>query len=171
MKEKARDLMVRNKFIASQQSCDLSGERRYLDSATPETSIEDIADSCRIWESHAEPVAIENWCQDPVYSQLKLLMPPPATGRTVQSWKEFVEVFMPALDESPRRVSHSSADRELLIRNVLEAVGARREVMSRRLRSRELELLLRDLGSLTPAEKDRRDRAVPDCASAMVDKN
>ena len=24
------------------------------------------------------------------------------------------------------------------------------------------------LGSLTPAEKDRRDRAVPDCASAMV---
>ena len=30
MKEKARDLMVRNKFIASQQSCDL---RRHLDSA------------------------------------------------------------------------------------------------------------------------------------------
>ena len=51
MKEKARDLMVRNKFIASQQSCDL---RRHLDSATPETSIADIVDSCRIWESHAE---------------------------------------------------------------------------------------------------------------------
>ena len=42
MKEKARDLMVRNKFIASQQSCDL---RRHLDSATPETSIVDIVDS------------------------------------------------------------------------------------------------------------------------------
>ena len=65
--------MVRNKFIASQQSCDLC---RHLDSATPETSIVDIVDSCRIWESHAE---IANWCQDPVYSQPKLLMPPPAT--------------------------------------------------------------------------------------------
>ena len=77
MKEKARDLMVRNKFIAAQQSCDL---RQHLDSAAPETSIGDIVDSCRIWESHAEPVAIDNWCQDPVYSQPTLLMPPPATG-------------------------------------------------------------------------------------------
>ena len=74
------------------------------------------------------------WCQkwplqsgtDPVYSQPKLLMPPPATGSS-----EFtVGSVMPALDESPRRVSHSLADRELLIRNVLEAVGARREVIS-----------------------------------------
>ena len=55
MKEKARDLMVRNKFIAAQQSCDL---RRHLDSAAPETSIGDIVDSFRIWESHAEPIAI-----------------------------------------------------------------------------------------------------------------
>ena len=72
MKEKARDLMVRNKFIASQQSCDL---RRHLDSAAPETLIGDIVDSCRIWESYAEPVAIDKWCQDPVYSQPTLLIP------------------------------------------------------------------------------------------------
>ena len=39
MKEKAGDLMVCNKFIAAQQSCDL---RRHLDSAAPETSIGDI---------------------------------------------------------------------------------------------------------------------------------
>ena len=50
MKEKARDLMVCNKFIAAQQSCDL---RRHLDGAAPEASIVDIVDSCRIWESHA----------------------------------------------------------------------------------------------------------------------
>ena len=43
---------------------------------------------------------------------------------------------MPALNESPQRVWHSSADRELLIRNVLEAVGVRRNVMSERSRSR-----------------------------------
>ena len=76
MKEKARDLMVCNKFITSQQSCDLY---RHLDSAAPETSIGDIVDSCRIWESHAEPVAIDNWCQDPEYSQPTLLMPPSPT--------------------------------------------------------------------------------------------
>ena len=52
---------------------------------------------------------------------------------------------MPALEESPRRESNSSADRELLIRNVLEAVGARRGVISERLRNRELELLIRDV--------------------------
>ena len=59
---------------------------------------------------------------------------------------------MPASNESPRRVMHSSADRELLIRNVLEAVGARRNVNSKRSRSREFELLLRDMppvGSVT----------------------
>ena len=62
MKEKARDLMVRNKFIAAQQSCDL---RRYLDGAAPEATIGDIVDSCCVWESHAEPIAIDNWCQRP----------------------------------------------------------------------------------------------------------
>ena len=89
-------LMVRNKFIASQQSCDL---RRHLDSATPETSIVDIVDSCRIWESHAEPVAIKHRCQDTEYRKLKLLMPPPATDSSVFT----VESVMPTSDESPRR--------------------------------------------------------------------
>ena len=39
MKEKARDLMMRNKVIAAQQRCDL---RRHLDGAAPEASIGDI---------------------------------------------------------------------------------------------------------------------------------
>ena len=83
----------------------------------------DIVDSFRIWESHSEPVAIENRGQDSAHRQPKLLMPPPVSGSS-----EFrVGSVMPALDESPRRVSHSSADRELLIRSVLEAAGERRE--------------------------------------------
>ena len=120
MKEKARDLMVRNKFIGSQQSCDL---RRHLDSATPETSILDIVVSSRIWKRHREPVAIENRGHNSTHRQPKLLMPPPVTGSS-----EFrVGSVMPAVDQSPRRVDHSLADRELLIRTVLEAVGACRE--------------------------------------------
>ena len=55
MKEKARDLLVCNKFIAAQQSCDL---RRYLDDVAPEAAIGNIVDSFRVWESDAEPIAI-----------------------------------------------------------------------------------------------------------------
>ena len=141
MKEKARDLMVHNKFIAAQRSCDL---RRHLDGAAPEASIGDIVDSCRIWESHAEPIAIDNWWQDPVYSQPTLLRRPPATcGSARLQYK--VGSVMPASNESPRRVMHSSVDRELLIRNVLEAVGARRMLIQNGRGGRELELLLRDM--------------------------
>ena len=154
MKEKARDLMVRNKFITAQQSCDLP---RHLDSAAPETSIGDIVDSCCIWESHAEPIAIDNWCQDPVYSQPTLLMPPPATGGSARL-RYRVGSVMPALNESPRRVRHSSADRELLIHNVLEAVGARRNVMSERSRISDLELLLRDM---PPAGSVMKEKTSP----------
>ena len=47
MKEKARDLMIHNKIIVAQQSCDL---RRHLDGAAAEASIGDIVDSCRMWK-------------------------------------------------------------------------------------------------------------------------
>ena len=48
------------------------------------------------------------------------------------------------MNESSRRGSHSLADRELLIRNVLEAMGTRRDIISGRRRNTELEQLLRD---------------------------
>ena len=51
MGERARGLMIRNKFIAAQQSWAL---RRQLDGASAEASIGDIVDSCRVCESHAE---------------------------------------------------------------------------------------------------------------------
>ena len=51
MGERIRDLMVRNKFIASQQSRALHW---HLDGASVEASIGDIVDSCRVWESHTE---------------------------------------------------------------------------------------------------------------------
>ena len=51
MGERARGLMVRNKFIAAQQSHALC---RHLDGVSVEASIGDIVDSCQVWESHAE---------------------------------------------------------------------------------------------------------------------
>ena len=47
MGECARGLMVRNKFIAAQQSQAL---RRHLDGVSVEASIGDMVDSCRVWE-------------------------------------------------------------------------------------------------------------------------
>ena len=51
MGKRARDLMVRNKFIAAQQSC---GLHRYLDGASSHAPIREIVESCRVWESHSD---------------------------------------------------------------------------------------------------------------------
>ena len=69
-------------------------------------------------------------------------IPLPSTGKSSRMQYRVGNVI-PALNKSPRRAEHGAADRELLIRSVLEAVGA--QVMSERSRSRELELLLRDV--------------------------
>ena len=118
MKEKARDLMVRDKFIASQQSCDL---RRHLDGAALETSILDIADSCRIWESHGEPTDIEDGGQSLKCRQRILPMPSP----TIRNSGSGVGGLEPATNSPPRRADHSMADKELLIRTVLKVVRER----------------------------------------------
>ena len=44
--------LIRDRFIAGHNSCDL---RQHLDSAPPETPIRDVVDRCRVWESHADP--------------------------------------------------------------------------------------------------------------------
>ena len=51
MKEQARDIMIRDKFIAGQEQCAL---RRQLDGFAQGTPIGEIVDSCRVWESHSE---------------------------------------------------------------------------------------------------------------------
>ena len=130
------------------RSCDL---RRHLDDAAAEASIGDIVDSCRIWESHAEPVAMDSVRQDPVDSQPTLHKPPPATFGSARLLHKVGSV-MPAASEPPPRVTHSSADGELLIQNVLKAVRSRRNIISERSQERELEFMLRDtlpVGSVT----------------------
>ena len=52
MGQTARLRLIRDRFIAGHESCDL---RRYLDCVPPDTSLRDIVDRCRVWESHADP--------------------------------------------------------------------------------------------------------------------
>ena len=47
----ARLHLIRDRFIAGHNSCEL---RRHLDSVPLETPIWDIVDRCRVWESHAD---------------------------------------------------------------------------------------------------------------------
>ena len=54
MKEQARDKMIRDRFIAGQEQRAL---RRQLDGFAQDTPIGEIADSCRVWESHSD----SNW--------------------------------------------------------------------------------------------------------------
>ena len=51
MGKRARNWMIRDRFIATQRSC---GLRRHLDGVPPDTPIRDIVDRCRVWESHSE---------------------------------------------------------------------------------------------------------------------
>ena len=52
MGQTARLRMIRDRFIAGHESCDL---RRYLDCVPPDTPLRDIVDRCRVWESHGDP--------------------------------------------------------------------------------------------------------------------
>ena len=51
MGQMARLRLIRDRFIAGHNSCEL---HRHLDSVPPETPIQDIVDRCRVWESHAD---------------------------------------------------------------------------------------------------------------------
>ena len=53
MRQTARLRLIRDRFIAGHDNCDL---RRHLDSVPPESQIRDMVDRCRVWESHADPM-------------------------------------------------------------------------------------------------------------------
>ena len=51
MVQTAQLRLIRDRFIAGHNSCEL---RRHFDSVPLETPIRDIVDRCRVWESHAD---------------------------------------------------------------------------------------------------------------------
>ena len=66
MGQTARLRLIRDRFIAGHESCDLP---RYLDCVPPDTPLRDIVDRCRVWESHADPEVrqISKPMPEPVY--------------------------------------------------------------------------------------------------------
>ena len=66
MGQTARLRLIRDRFIAGHESCDL---RRYLDCVPPDTPLRDIVDRCRVWESHGatETRRVSKPVPEPVY--------------------------------------------------------------------------------------------------------
>ena len=62
MSQMARIRLVRDRFMARQDSCAL---RRHLDSVAPETPKRDIVDRCCVWESHADLEGQRGWYPNP----------------------------------------------------------------------------------------------------------
>ena len=120
MGERARDLMVRNKFISSQQS---SALRRHLDGASVDVSIGDIVDSCRVWESHTEAgYAGPDLNISHTVSQVVEGAQPRLGLMTSDVLKESTGLLLPAPALSPPRGTRGSSNHELLIQQLLEVV-------------------------------------------------
>ena len=66
MGQVARLRLIRDRFIAGHENCEL---RRYLDCVPPDTPLRDIVDRCRVWESHGttEIRRVSKPIPDPVY--------------------------------------------------------------------------------------------------------
>ena len=143
MGERARDLMIHNKFIGAQQSCEL---RQHIDGAAADASIRDIVDSCRVWESHTEVRYNGRGGLNPKFlrtiSQVVADAPPQLASKGAETSQEYMRRLVPTPAVSPPRVALSSADRELLIQPVLEAVRSGRPALQKRSQEMEAELIL-----------------------------
>ena len=66
MGQTARLRLIRDRFIAGHENCDL---RQYLDCVPPDTPLRDIVDRCRVWESHGatETRRVSKPVPEPVY--------------------------------------------------------------------------------------------------------
>ena len=66
MGQTARLRLIRARFIAGHENCDL---RRYLDCVPPDMPLRDIVDQCRVWESHGttETRRVSKPMPEPVY--------------------------------------------------------------------------------------------------------
>ena len=140
MGKRARDLMIRNKFLAAQQSCEL---RRHLDSASSDASIRDIVDSCRVWESHTEAANSWNGGSDTKFPraiyQVVEDTQSPVVSTESETLDEVMRQLWPTPAVSPPRATPSPSDRELLIQRLLGAVRPAQPVIQEQSRVTDIE--------------------------------
>ena len=115
--------MVRYRFIDGQADRSL---RRHLDSLGPNTPMIEMVDSCRIWERHCEPEIRPRMGADrgPVHmtGQVSEDRPIPAIPSDMESVKEMIRRLLPTPATLPLQAAPKYADRDILVRQLMETI-------------------------------------------------
>ena len=92
MGQMARLRLIRDRFIAGHESCEL---RRHLDCLPPDTPLRDTVDWCRVWESHADPSVrrISKPMPEPAYPAYMIKKPEYEENRPENSADQSKELF------------------------------------------------------------------------------
>ena len=163
----ARLRLIRDRFIAGHNSCEL---RRHLDSVSLETPIRDIVDRCRVWENHADSDVrrISKPGPDPTFPtyvvgevdrgvddlRVEAVTTPQSTPDQVENLLQ--QLMASAAAPAPTPVPEPPAVEQLLQRLVAET-QVRQPVPAAATGSAGLKTFLRTLlsGNLAPAQQPR----------------
>ena len=168
MYQMARLRLIRDRFIAGHDSCEL---RRHLDSVQSETPMRDILDRCRVWESHADSDVrrASKLGPDPAFRTYTVGGPDRgmddlrvAAVTTPQSTPDQVEGFFRRLLTSATSAPAPAPKPEppgveQLLRRLLVETQARQPAPAAAAASTGLETLIRNLlsGNLAPVQQPR----------------
>ena len=156
--------LVRDRFIDGQAECAL---RRHLDSLGPNTPMTDIVDCCRVWESHREveiqPQTSADRRPARVICQVTEVEPAPATSLETETVEDIIRKLLPTPALPPPQAVPIPSDRDLLIKQLMEAICSPRPVAQERSAATDLETLL--LNWLPVGTVTEEDAASPDLSS------
>ena len=131
--------LIRDRFIAGHESCEL---RRHLDCLPPDTPLRDIVDRCRVWESHSDFSGRNVSRPEPPYPAYVVKMPEkePEPGRAVtvnkpecpvddtnELLRKLVEMLTPRATSTTRVPEPSGLDK--LAQLLTEKVAARKPIL------------------------------------------
>ena len=130
--------LIRDRFIAGHESCEL---RRHLDCLPPDTPLRDIVDRCRVWESHSDLSGRDVSKPEPTYPAYVVKKsekdPKPVRAVTVNKpersvddtnelLRKLVEMLTPGATSTARAPEPSVLDK--LVKLLMEKAATRKPV-------------------------------------------
>ena len=138
--------MVRDRFIDGQAECAL---RQHLDSFGPNTPMQNMVDSCRVWENHSEagvrryngsgrnsPRAV-NWVTEDSQSS--------AGSTESETLDEVMRRLLPTPTVPHPKVTRIPSDCQLLIQHLLGVIRSPQSVVQERSQMTDMEIALQNL--------------------------
>ena len=125
--------MVRDRFINGQVECAL---RRHLDSLGPDTTMADIVDCCRVWESHREVEIKPKMSTDRrparVICQVTVDGQAHAASPETETLEDIIRKLLPTPALPPPQAAPIPSDRDLLIQRLMGAICPPKSVAQER---------------------------------------